>query len=358
MQVHSERIEDMAGNEAASDTHAGAVWDARQPRVHLGTQRFTTSDEHLEFLARMGVTSMAGSDITFHRDRGWDVEELAEKKEKAARYGVDLEMVALPIHQFNEDGGAIPNYMLGNRAKGEKEIDLVCKMVRATADAGIPAIKYFLCEMENQRTEAVPLGRGGSRYSTWDLEKADSDTPRFGRPLTAEENWKRVAFFLERVIPVAEACKVRMACHPCDPWLPPGYKAVDRVLGGAEGFKRLVETCPSDYHGLNLCLGCMAESVEDPASEVAEIIKYFGERKKIHLIHFRNIYGGRNKFQEVWPDEGVMSMRKLMAALKEVGYPHMVVPDHAPGHSAEGSFEQAFAYQFGYIKAMLQAVEA
>ena len=34
----------------------------------------------------------------------------------------------------------------------------------------------------------------------------------------------------------------------------------------------------------------------------------------------------------------------------------MVVPDHAPRHEAEGSREQSFAYQFGYIKAMLQAV--
>ena len=148
-----------------------------------------------------------------------------------------------------------------------------------------------------------------------------------------------------------------MACHPCDPWLPPGYKSVDRVLGGYDGFKSFIDICPSPYHGLNLCLGCMAESVVDPRNEVADIIRYFGKRKKIHLIHFRNITGGRNKFQEVYPDEGDMNMFVLMKALKEVGYPHMIVPDHAPGHEAQGHFEQAFAFQFGFIKALLQAVE-
>ena len=101
----------------------------------------------------------------------------------------------------------------------------------------------------------------------------------------------------------------------------------------------------------------MAESVIDPRNEVADIIRYFGQRKKIHLIHFRNIIGGRNKFQEVYPDEGDMNMFTLMKALKEVGYPHMIVPDHAPIHDAEGHFEQAFAFQFGFIKALLQAVE-
>ena len=345
---------DMATAQRAGETEVR--WDPKHPQMHVGTQRFGVTDEYLELLARLGVNSMAASDIAFDRERGWDVEELAAKKEKCASHGIDLEMVALPIHRFNEDGGSIPNYMLGNRAKGEKEIDLVCRMVRATAAAGIPAIKYFLCEMENQRTESVPLGRGGSTYSTFDLSKADADTPRFGRPLTAEENWSRVGFFLERVIPVATECRVRMACHPCDPWLPPGYKGVDRVLGGAEGFKRFVEICPSPYHGLNLCLGCMAESVEDPATEVPDIIRYFGERKKIHLIHYRNVFGGRGNFQEVWPDEGVMNMFTIMDTLRAVGYPHMVVPDHAPGPRSEGSHEQAFAYQFGYIKAMIQAV--
>ena len=47
----------------------------------------------------------------------------------------------------------------------------MCKMVRAAGDAGIPAIKYFLCEMENQRTESVPMGRGDVSYSTFNLRK-------------------------------------------------------------------------------------------------------------------------------------------------------------------------------------------
>ncbi|MFH1844256.1 MAG: mannonate dehydratase, partial [bacterium] len=228
--------------------------------------------------------------------------------------------------------------------------------VRQVAEAGIPAIKYYLCAIENQRTDSKPLGRGGSVYSTWNLEEAKDREQRYAEVVTAETNWERITYFLERVIPVATQCKVRMACHPCDPWLPPGYRGVDRVMGGADGFKKFIEICPSPYHGLNLCLGCMAESVEDPANEVPEIIRYFGSRKKIFLCHFRNIFGGRNKFQEVWPDEGVMNMHRIMQTLKEVGYEHMCVPDHAPGHKSPDSMRQAFAYQFGYIKAMIQAV--
>ncbi len=53
-----------------------------------------------------------------------------------------------------------------------------------------------------------------------------------------------------------------------------------------------------------------------------------------------------------------MDMYVLMRTLYEVGYPHMVVPDHAPRSDAPGSRQQSFAFQFGYIRAMLQAVDS
>ena len=46
------------------------------------------------------------------------------------------------------------------------------------------------------------------------------------RPLTragrvdADAYWERITYFLERVIPVAEEYKVRMALHPLDPYVP------------------------------------------------------------------------------------------------------------------------------------------
>ena len=324
--------------------------------MHVGTQQLSSSDEELEYLARHGVFNKSDNFVTFHREYGWDVREIVEKKEKCARFGIDMEMLAIPIAHLNVDGGEVPNYMLGNFQEGDKEIDLVINMIRQAAEARIPAVKYYLCAMENQRTESIPLGRGNSIYSTWDLEAARDREQRYDEPVTAEMNWERVTYFLERVVPVADELKIRMACHPCDPWLPPGHRGVDRVLGGADGFKRFIEICPSDYCGVNLCLGCMAESSTDPLNEVPEIIRYFGNRNKIFLCHFRNIIGGRNKFQEVWPDEGVMNMHRNMQMLKEVGYEHMVVPDHAPGHKNPEASRQAFAYEFGYIKAMIQAV--
>tara|TARA_A100001037_G_C15054173_1_gene591557 strand:- start:745 stop:897 length:153 start_codon:yes stop_codon:yes gene_type:complete len=50
-------------------------------------------------------------------------------------------------------------------------------------------------------------------------------------------------------------------------------------------------------------------------------------------------------------------MLVLMQTLKDISYLHMIVPDHAPQHDASGHLEQAFAFQFSFIQAMLLAVE-
>ena len=124
--------------------------------MHVGTQQFSTAGEDLEYLARHGVFNKNENNIAFHREYGWDVEELAQKKEKCAGFGINMEMVAIPVAQLNVNGGQVPNYMLGNYEEGDREIELVCNMIRQASEAGIPAVKYFLCEMENQRTESTP----------------------------------------------------------------------------------------------------------------------------------------------------------------------------------------------------------
>ena len=45
----------------------------------------------------------------------------------------------------------------------------------------------------------------------------------------------------------------------------------------------------SRLSGLNLCCGTAAEGLEDPATELCPLVKYFAERKKIFNIHFRNV---------------------------------------------------------------------
>jgi hypothetical protein len=73
-----------------------------------------------------------------------------------------------------------------------------------------------------------------------------------------------------------------------------------------------------------------AVRLDDPAREIFDAIRWFGERGKIFNVHFRNIKGRKLDFMEAFPDEGDMDMARALAAYRDVGYPYMLMPDHVP----------------------------
>ena len=70
--------------------------------------------------------------------------------------------------------------------------------------------------------------------------------------------------------------------HPHDPGMPKGkgFRGVERVLGSVEGLKQFVDLVQSPYHGLNFCMGTVAEMLKNPATEIFDVIRYFGNRKQ------------------------------------------------------------------------------
>jgi mannonate dehydratase len=87
------------------------------------------------------------------------------------------------------------------------------------------------------------------------------------------------------------------------------------------------------------------------------VIRHFGQRKKIFNIHFRNIRGHRDDFHEVYPDEGDVDLFQAARVLQEVGYEGMLMPDHVPHDPTDPTGSAGFAFCYGYIKGVLQALE-
>jgi len=224
--------------------------------IKVGTQH-GSSDEILELLAAFGVNHICSSLPSDRMDKNWSVGSLSRLRERVESYGIKLDMVPLPLSSHVISQVEMPHIMLGKSPERDQEIDQICQMMRNAAQAGIPALKYNMSLLGVVRTEPTP-GRGGSSYSTFIYDKARQDPPltEAGR-VSADEYWKRITYFLKRVIPVAEENKVRMACHPHDPGMPigRGFRGVQTVLGSVEGLRRFVEITPSPYHGLNFCQG-------------------------------------------------------------------------------------------------------
>jgi mannonate dehydratase len=337
----------------------------------LGCQRAPTDLRRLQHFKRHGVDHICGYPDKEADPASWTVESLMKLRERCASQGVSLDMVQFPMlssasidrmtaqHDMNPQlvAGLGKAIMLGKDPDRQREIEFAQTIIRNCARVGIPAIKYNMNLLGVLRTADTP-GRGGTRYSTWRLADAREQPPLTAAgAVPADVAWERITYFLERVVPVAAEHKIRLACHPHDPGVPPrGFRGVVRVLGTVEGMKRFVDIAASPYHGLNLCLGTTAEMLQDPNREIHDVIRYFGERGKIFNIHFRNIRGRRDDFQETFPDEGDMDMAAVMRTLKQVGYEHMVMPDHLPRHDDDPRGDQAFAFGYGYIKALLQSV--
>ncbi|MES1222490.1 MAG: mannonate dehydratase, partial [Bacteroidota bacterium] len=98
-----------------------------------------------------------------------------------------------------------------------------------------------------------------------------------------------------------------------------------------------------------------------------EVVKYFGKRKSIHFVHFRNVQdlsGNKpsTKFTETFHDEGQIDMYAAMKAYYDIGFKGPIRPDHvptmagdsndAPGYSTIGSL-----FAWGYIKGLMESVQ-
>ena len=345
---------------SAQVTRAPAASAAASPKARMvvGTQHGHT-DAILRACAAFGVNNICSGLPSEKMDEAWSVDGLSKLRETVASHGISLDMVPLPMSSSEISRAEMPAIYLGASPARDRNIDDICQMIRNCARAGIMQVKYNFTLIGIPRSGTAP-GRGRSRYSEFVYERAKQDPPlTVAGTVDADTYWERITYFLERVVPVAEEYKVKMGCHPQDPGVPKGtgWRGVDAVLGSPDGLKKFVSINESPYHGLNFCQGTVSEQLDNPGEQIFDVIRYFGTRKKIFSVHFRNIEGGFLNFRETFIDNGSIDMLKAMRVYKEVGFDGMMMPDHVP--SVEGvESAQGFAYAFGYIKALIAAVSA
>jgi mannonate dehydratase len=337
------------GGDAGAEATGGAHRGAGQPR---------DLERGFKSIGRWGIkNAVATAEIADGRLYA-TVDELNRLTGIADKYGVAVDILNPPfLPSSHIDRERHPAIMLADSPQRDRDIEQIQTMIKNCAAAKIPCIKYNMSILGVLRTGRVP-GRGDTSYNAYKLKDAHPDTPLTGAGVVdADRYWERITYFLERVIPVAAEYKVRMACHPNDSPVPPeGYQGVVAVLGTVEGLKKFVSIKENPYHGLNFCQGTVSEMLPDPGKEVYDVIRWFGSRKKIFNVHFRNIRGHRDDFMEVAPDEGSVDMYKAMQTYKEVGYPYMIHPDHVVSSPSDTGGEYT-AFVYGYIRALIQAVD-
>jgi mannonate dehydratase len=345
----------------AAPVFGGEPTSSKRPelKVRLGHQIREVQESTLNWLARYGVEGVGASPTITEPERIFATPaEMIRLRETIEKYGMTLEITdSVLLNSTLIDREKHPAIMLAQSPERDRDIEAFQNQIRACAAAGVPTLKYNMSILGVVRS-GTTKGRGDAVYSTWRLKDAPRDQPltRAGK-VDADAAWQRITYFLDRVVPVANEYKVRLACHPPDPGMPPeGYRGVDRVLGTFEGLKHFLAIRESPYHGLNFCQGTLAENLADPGKEIFDVIRYFGSRNKIFNVHFRNIRGRRDDFMEVFPDEGTVDFVEAMKVYREIGYSGLLMPDHSPSVPGVADAQlQNFAFAFGHIRGLIQA---
>lgn len=323
--------------------------------MYVGTQLAARDDDDYRVWAQLGIKHICADPEG--KPGAWTLDDLQRLRDKVESFGLTLDMIQLPLPSNPIETATYPDILLAGPER-DRQLDNLCSLIENVATAGIPAAKYNLNLIGIPRTPDE-LGRGGSLNASFRWDKVDqSAPPGLAGVLSEEENWERIEYFLSRVVPVAEANKVRLACHPHDPFTPPGYRGVTRVLATVDGLKKFVTMHESPYHGLNFCQGTVGEMLDNPREEIEDVIRWFGSRKKIFNLHFRNIRGKKLSFMETFPDEGDMDMARSLKVYRDTGYEYMIMPDHVPAISGRDPQGVAFAFCYGYTAALLEALDA
>ena len=90
-----------------------------------------------------------------------------------------------------------------------------------------------------------------------------------GRAYSEDELWDNYAYFIRKVVPVAEEAGVYIGIHPDDPPVYPLGGVPRCIFGNFDGYKRALEIADSPNVGMCLCVGCWLEGGPAMGKDVA-----------------------------------------------------------------------------------------
>ncbi len=148
----------------------------------------------------------------------------------------------------------------------------------------------------------------------------------FYQSMSAEQYWQNMRYFLDAVIPHAQALDIRMAIHPDDPPWP--LYGLPKVITGAENIRTFLSLYDSPANGLTLCTGSLGAN---RANDIPAIAREFSKANRIPFAHIRNIrhLTDRDFDEAAHPSPcGGLDMYEIVRALYETGFDGYIRPDH------------------------------
>ena len=289
----------------------------------------------------------------------WSAESLQRLVNAAAAEGLAIAAVE------NLDPSMWYDILLGGPRKAE-QMALVQQVIRNLGRAGIPVFGYNFSIAGVAGRQERPVGRGRAvtvvvdgveetpipHGMVWNMRYDDNPPRGHLEFFEHDELWRRLAWFLENLLPVAEEAGVRLAAHPDDPPMAI-VRNTPRLVYQPHMYQRLLDLAPSRSNALEFCVGTLAEMTE---GDIYDVTDRYSRSGSIGYVHLRNVRGKVPHYEETFIDEGDVDVLRILRILQKNNFDGVVVPDHTPLMTCAAPWHAGMAYAMGFIAAAMKIV--
>ena len=304
----------------------------------------------------------------------WPRESIEKIKKLSEENGLVFDVVeSIPVHE---------NIKLG-ADNADELTDIYCQNIERCAEYGVKCITYnFMPVFDWTRTQLDKKAPDGStslvmymdQLKDLDPLREDIKLPGWDASYTQDEVrdlinayselgeeglWKNLERFLEKVIPTAERCGVRMAIHPDDPPYP--IFGLPRIITNEENIDRMLAMVDSPANSLCLCTGSLGSG---GFNDVEKLVRKYSAMDRVAFMHIRQVkLLDDGSFEECGhlSKNGSMDMYRIVKALIDTGFDGYVRPDHGrmiwgeTGKPGYGLYDRALGAM--YINGLFEACE-
>ncbi len=310
----------------------------------FGDTKDTVSLEQIRQIP--GVVGVVPALHTLPCGEAWPLDMILDMKAQIEQAGLTMECIeSVNVHEDIKLGlptrdKYIENYITSIRNLSKAGVKVICYNFMPVFDwtrtdlamdmgNGATCLSYNGKQIEGKSPEdmfrEIDDNSNGYAMPGWETERMGEIKELFEKykGVTDEDLWTNLQYFLEKIIPVCEACDVRMAIHPDDP--PWDIFGLPRIIRDLPSLKRFLKLVDSEYNGLTFCTGSLGANLQN---DLPAMIREVGDR--IYFAHLRNIKVTGNHFHETshLSADGSLDLYAIVKALQDVGFDGYIRPDH------------------------------